>query len=265
MIDAHTHIFDEEVYRTYQARAKGGVEKALTFHIAPHGTTQYPSLESVLEFAAQKPDLVVVASVDLGGDLQTQAAMLEKLFEEKKIVALKLYLGYQHVFASDPSIIMFANLCAKFKRPLILHAGDVHDPDHVALLRYAQPIHVDDLAVAVPDCTIVIAHFGFPYILETANVAAKNSNVYIDFSGTLNDLGSEERNRVNQEAYIQDLTKAFSYYPAVRSKVLFGTDYGGENSDLRLFEEYVDLTEKLFSPEEKEWVFSGLAKKLFDL
>ncbi len=267
MIDAHTHIFDEEAYASYKKRANGRVEKALTIHIAPHGSTSYPSLESIFKFAEDKKDIAIIAGVNVMGDLHAELTVLETLLAANKIIGLKLYPGYQLFFSNDPKVIPIAQLCARYKKPLIIHTGDVEDQDRVSLLRYSHPIFVDDLAIAVPDCTIVIAHLGFPYMLEAANVLSKNQNVFGDISGTLMDEpGVAPLALIKQ--YSTDLTRIFTYFPNIRKKILFGTDYSGKDLSsgfLTFFNEYIEVVEKVFTEEERDWVYSGLAKKLFNL
>ncbi|MBC7836422.1 amidohydrolase family protein [Acetobacteraceae bacterium] len=264
MIDVHTHIFNEESYASYKKRANGRVEKALTIHIAPHGPTQYPTLESLLLFIEGKNDLAIIASIDAVGDIPRQLSALEERIKENKIVGLKLYPGYQPFSSNDPRIIPVAQFCARHSKPLMIHTGDVEDPDRVALLRHAHPSFVDDLAVAVPTCTIIIAHLGFPYLLEAVNVISKNKNVYGDMSGTLMDEPGINPKALTEQ-YIADVNRALVYFPNTRSKVLFGTDYSGEHLPLRLFDEYIEVVEKVFDQSEREWVYSGLAKKLFNL
>lgn len=267
MIDAHTHIFNEQVYDEYKARTKGRVEKALTIHYPRDFSREAEpnlSLDALLAFAESKPDLAVVASINFESDAQSQLKNLEELFKQKKIVGLKLYSGYQYLTAADPKVIPFAQLCASYAQPLIIHAGDVYDPKGKALLRYAHPLYIDELAVAVPACRIVIAHLGFPYLMEAANVISKNSNVYGDVSGTVDAIaGYDPQTMVS--AYIADLRRMFAYYPDVQEKVIFGTDYGGENVAHHFFDEYVQVVESVFPASAHERVFSGLATELFKL
>ncbi|MEK7612858.1 MAG: amidohydrolase family protein [Patescibacteria group bacterium] len=268
MVDIHTHIFNEQSYADYKRRTGGRVEKALTIHY-PKDFTQksYPPFpfETLLEFAKDKSDLAVIASVDLEGEISPQIERFEKLFDEKKIVGLKLYPGYQHTFVSQPNAIASAQLCAKRKLPLTIHSGDVYDPLGNALLKYSDPLHVDELAVAVPGCRIIIAHFGFPHLLQTANIVSKNANVYTDISGTIDDSRVEGSSAALVEQYCADLKRVFAYYPDVRHKVLFGTDYAGENISLHLFDEYVQTVENVFPQSLHARVFGDLAKELYTL
>lgn len=50
-------------------------------------------------------------------------------------------------------------------------------------LKYAQPIHVDDVAVDFPDMSIILAHPSFPWQEESLSLALHKPNVHIDLSG----------------------------------------------------------------------------------
>jgi uncharacterized protein len=267
MIDAHTHIFDEKSYQTYQEKARGRVEKILTLHyyaeITPEGPGNPYSLESLLELAAQKPDLAVVASVDMGAEVAPQLERCAGLFAQNKLVGLKIYPGYQPVAASSAAIIPVAQFCAQQGCPLIIHAGDF-DPHEAGVLDHSHPLHVDTLAAAVPDCTIVVAHIGDPYIVETMMILNRRKNVYADLSGLIQ---ATEPKYIDQQvaAYIGEIKKAAAFYPHARGKILFGTDYANEQSDIRLFDEYGQIVEAVFEPSERERVYKDLAKELFHL
>ena len=267
IIDTHTHIFREETYKTYFAKADGKVSKTLTLYYPISSKSENEisrvRLEELVAFAQSKDNLFVIGSVNMEEDISAQLQLLEKLFEEQKIFGVKLYPGYQHFYPSDEKVHFIAELCQKYNKPLLFHAGDVYDPDGIAELKYSHPIHVDGLAVKFPQCKIVIAHFGFPYHLETANMVSKNTNVYTEISGTIlqPDFPKEIENLMNQ--YAKDLERAFVYFPDVRTKTMFGTDYGGEHTPLNQIEPYIELVKRVFLEDGQEQVYYKLAENIF--
>ena len=50
-------------------------------------------------------------------------------------------------------------------------------------LKYANPIHLDDVAVDFPDMPIIMAHPSVPWQDEALSVALHKPQVYIDLSG----------------------------------------------------------------------------------
>jgi len=268
-IDAHAHIFTEGAHRAYMQKAAGRVDKIISILSEPaldDAGNEFPiSLHDLLSFAASHLDIAVVGAVNTQKDISPQLAELEGFLKEKKIVGIKMYPGYEHFYASDKIVFPVAELCQKYNAPLIFHTGDVDDSVATSVLKYSHPIHVDELAVTYPECKIIIAHFGFPYLLEAANVVSKNKNVFTDISATIvqtkNTIDAE--NLLNQ--YIVDLKRVFAYFPDIRRKVMFGTDYVGEFGVLNEVGPYFKIVEDVFTPEEREHALSGLVKELFSL
>jgi predicted TIM-barrel fold metal-dependent hydrolase len=50
-------------------------------------------------------------------------------------------------------------------------------------LKYAQPIHLDDVAADFPDLTIIGAHPSWPWVSESLAIARHKANFYVDLSG----------------------------------------------------------------------------------
>ncbi len=261
IIDIHTHIYSEEAYKTYFEKARGRVSRVLVLQDEP--AHRVLNSRDLFDFVANKDNLYIIENIDVNAEIDQQLKERQKLFEEKKILGIKLYPGYQYFYPSDEKIYPIVELCQRYNKPLIFHSGDVYDPDNKALLEYSHPIYIDKLAVKFPKCKIVISHFGFPYHLEAANVVSKNSNVYTDISGTINKVNNkkEAKNLFNQ--YLKDLFRVFSYFPDVKKKIMFGTDYCGEDTPLHELESYIKLVKRIFSKNEQKSVFYELAEKIY--
>lgn len=259
IIDIHTHIDEEEIYQSYLKKARDQIDLAFVLHWFKD------DLLKTAGFIASKPNLRLIASVNIDGEehIKGQLTQIEVLLKEDRAIGIKLYPGYQHFYVSEAKINPIAQLCINHNRPLVIHGGDVYDSDNEAVLKYSNPIYIDELAMRFPKLKIVIAHFGFPHLLECANVVSKNKNVYTDISGTIIDDLPQRQALALFEEYKRDLQRTLNYFPDIKSKIMFGTDYGGEDTPLNEIELYIKLVKKLFSKKEREWAFSGLAKKTF--
>ncbi len=257
IIDSHTHIYNEKTYKDYFKKAKKKISKAVVMAFYKF------DLKELLKFVSVKTDLFIIGTIDINSDIKKQIELHRKLFQNNKIFGIKLYPGYQYFYPSDKKIYQIAELCQNFNKQLIFHSGDVWNPDNSALLKYSNPLYIDELAVKFPECKILISHFGFPYHLETANILSKNSNVYTEISGTLDkcNSGKEGKDMLNQ--YSKDLQRVFFYYPNIKSKVMFGTDYGGEDTPLNLIAPYIEVIKKVFTKKEQDNTFYKTAEKLF--
>lgn len=257
IIDAHTHIDDDQIYRSYMNKAKGRIGIVFVMHYCKD------NLQDVAGYVATKENLRLVAGVDIDtpANIANQLVTIEGMFKKGKAIGAKLYPGYQNFDASDPRVWPVAELCLKYSRPLVFHSGDVSDTE--AILRFANPLFIDDVAVRYPELKIVICHFGFPFLMECANVVSKNVNVYVDISGTLDNVSSKKDMKLLFNEYKKDLIKISAYFPEIKNKIMFGTDYGGEDTPLDEIDLYIKLIKSIFSKEEQPYTFGGLAKKIF--
>lgn len=263
IIDVHTHIYNAESRDSYLKKLERKDCKVIVLPWFNKNLEGWLDLNQLLDFVEGEKDMVAAGAIDMDGDVPTQLHIHEELLKEKKIVGIKLYTGYQHFEPNDPRVISVADLCGKYNKPLIFHSGDFYDPGNIALLKYSHPIHIDELAKRCPKTNIVISHFGFPYILETTNVIAKNANVYTDISGTIDDCGTDEDCEKITDQYIKDLERALCYFPSVKMKILFGTDFVADHLSLNKVEPYLRVLSTLLNEKEQENAFHELAEELY--
>lgn len=267
IIDMHTHIYNEQMWASYQRRAgKNKITKVIVIPWYNKNIPDEPDTEDLLKFTDKHEQLFPLGSIDMEGNIKKQLAYHEKLLHEKRIFGIKLYPGYQHFYASDKEVLPVAALCQKYNKPLVFHCGDVYDVEGKAHLKYSHPIYVDDLANDYPEVKIVISHFGFPYLIETANLLMKNKNVFSDISGSIeidDSMTSNKHLKSMVSQYILDLSRVFTWYPKVKQKVMFGTDYCGEDTRLSQVQAYKDVINKLFTAKERNHVYFDLANKIY--
>ena len=252
IVDIHTHLYNEARYQSYLKKSKQQIAKIITIHhwleVLPDNKTADVDLDKLLSFANSKKNLFVIGSVNFSHDIAIQLKKLELTLKQNKIVGIKLYPGYQPFYPSDKTVWPIAQLCQKYNRPLIFHSGDFYNFEGGAVLKYSDSIFVDELAVKFPKCKIIIAHFSFPKILETANIVYKNENVYTDISATIDKNPPLETVRLARQ-YAVDLKRALAYFPNIKDKIMFGTDYAGEHTILNQVEPYIKMVKQLFSKE----------------
>lgn len=257
IIDIHSHIYDEKEYKEYLKKIGSEISKIIIMQWFQD------DIGKSLEFVEGKNNFFLAGTVNMEKNIPGQLATLEKLLQGKKIVGIKLYPGYQYFYPSDRKVFEIAKLCQKYAKPLIFHSGDVYNPEGDALLKYSHPLYIDELAVKFQGCKIIISHFGFPYLLEAANVASKNKNVYTDISGTIDATVTRQDGKNRIEQYAEDLTRVFNYFPNLKNKVMFGTDFSGNDTPLNLVRPYIEVAKKVFSKKQQEDVFHKLAEKIF--
>ncbi|EKE20996.1 MAG: Amidohydrolase family protein [uncultured bacterium] len=266
MIDIHTHVFSEHLWNTYQKKSKKLVSKIISipyFNKESKDIPKIPDIEELLEFTDTHPNVYALGSIDMDDEIEKQLARHEELLKEGRIVGIKLYPGYQHFYPYEKKVIKIAQLCEKYNKPLVFHSGDLFDPDNKAILKYSHPIHIDELARKCPKTKIIISHFGFPYYMETTNVATANDNVYVDISAIVVEFSTSKETRNLQKQCLKDLQRVFTYYPLMKEKVMLGTDFGGDETPLSLVKPYIKIIKKFLNKSQQENAFHKLAEKLY--
>jgi len=263
-IDVHTHVSTKEQWVSYQKKSNGQVAKIISLAWCYKDSPTEPDVERLLKFVATESNIYVAGSINMDEGFGQQLKRHEELFQQKKIVAIKLYPGYQHFYPYEGRVTAIAELCARYNKPLIFHSGDFYDVHGTALLEYARSIHIDQLARRCPNTKIVISHFGFPHFLDTAGIVSQHDHVYTDISGTIDDSGLTTKELTALiEQYIADLRRVFNYYPNIKNKIMFGTDFVGEETPLKHVEPYRCVIQSLFNKREQASAFHELAEKLY--
>lgn len=171
-----------------------------------------------------------------------------------QVVGLKVYAGYYHYHVWDEVYHPLYEFAEKHSLPVVIHSGDTFSER--GLLKYSHPLQIDELAVRFRNVNFVIAHFGDPWIMDAAEVAAKNRNVFIDLSGLIVG-GKPEVDHFRVEEFRNHIKRGLVYLDNYK-KLLFGSDW-----PLVDVMEYAEFIKELIPEEFHEDVFYNNAKKLF--
>ena len=190
----------------------------------------------------------------------------EESLKQGDIVALKAFLGYLHYGPDAPGYRPYYELAAKYDIPVIFHTGDTYS--HLAKVRFAHPLLVDEVAVDFPDTKFVLAHMGNPWLMDTAEVVYKNNkpgfreNVWADFSGLL--VGTAEvfetyRKQGVLKNVIGEVRKSIEFCERP-DRLLYGSDW-----PLAPMQVYRDFIADLVPESMHQGVFHDNAQALFKL
>ena len=91
---------------------------------------------------------------------------------------LKLSPTYQAIDPRSPECWRLYEIADAHRTPVMFHCGGAY----TGSLEWADPCLLDKVAMAFPDLKLVVAHFGQPYMEQTAILMRKNENVYADIS-----------------------------------------------------------------------------------
>ncbi len=183
---------------------------------------------------------------------KTNAAGLLKakqLLKARKIIGLKIYLGYYHFYPLDKVYQKVYTLAEEMNCPVIIHTGDTFSTK--AMLKYSLPLTIDEVAVRFPKTKIVIAHAGYPWTKDAIEVAYKNKNVSVDISGWM--FG----NQINpfNKTYLQEMIEY-----AGSEKIIYGTDW-----PLVSMKTYLSFCKKAIPKKHWNNIFYKNAKEVFGI
>lgn len=174
------------------------------------------SNEEVAEEAAKFPDVAIpFASIDPArGKMGVREA--RRLIRDFGVKGFKFHPSVQAFFPDDRNCWPLYEVIAEAKLPAIFHTGQTGIGAGMPrgggiLLKYSNPMHLDEVAAEFPDMQIVMAHPAVPWQDEQLAVALHKPNVWIDLSGW-----SPKYFEPKLIQYANTLLK---------SRVLFGSDY----------------------------------------
>lgn len=240
MIDAHIHCFDCEPFKALaieagaantmvalqEEMARVGVRLAIAMGNA--GEDESAAVPLRTSWSLKRLTIPVVEclgihedSINASTDSEVMARF-DKAMLLPTTVGLKVYAGYRPIHVADKRYHPFYDLARAHDMPVVIHTGETALPD--ALLKYAHPLTIDELAVQFPDVRFVMAHAGNPWLIDAVEVARKNSNVYLELSGLF--AGRFDANVMAKEekAYL-DYIRMWTKYLGRYDKILYGSDW----------------------------------------
>ncbi len=136
-------------------------------------------------------------------------------------VGIEFYVWYRNGCLDGARDERLVELAKAYDVPVAMHSGET--ANHHGRLRYAHPLTVDEAASEHPDVRFVICHVGNPWIPDAIEVASKNENVFIDFSGLWEHRLTPKRER--EIAAFRQYVRMWLEYHELWDKILYGSDW----------------------------------------
>lgn len=273
IIDAHMHPLFEDEPSMEEAKVSGveftieGLLKDFKrYNIAKavaipdeNGDNFFLDNQWIKSLVLQNPNVFIgVCTINPLKCKPEQMASIENDIKKGIFKAIKLFPGYQPFYPSQKECVPIYEMAQRNNVPVLFHTGDTNDEK--ALLKYAQPLNVDEVAVMFPKINFVICHLGNPWIMDAVEVLYKNKNVYADLSGFVagkGDLVFKKYYKGRQKAMMEGI-----FYEITNvDRIMFGTDYPLTNYDFYIkFIKRLDLGKKDLNK-----IFFENAAKLFNV
>lgn len=228
---------------------EAGISKSVLF--ACDAPILYASNEFVAKICQQfKDKFIGFASVN--PKKEEAPKILEDAIKNLGLKGLKLHPPLQDFYPNDKNIWPIYEKAMELNIPIVFHVGTTPFGSLVKL-NQANPILIDEVAIAFPELKIILAHMGTLWHYETFMVAEKNPNVFIDTAAYPHEI---------KNLLTENLIKRIG-----EEKFIFGTDfpmpYEGKTHRMK---DYVDCINGLsLSQEIKEKIFHENLEKLLRL
>jgi uncharacterized protein len=173
------------------------------------------SNDEILTLAAREAD-VLIPFVSIDPHRPDAAAEARRLVAEHAVRGFKFHPSLQGFFPDDRLAYPLYEVIAEHRLPAVFHTGQTAVGSGLrggggVLLKYSNPLHLDEVAADFPDMQVIMAHPSVPWQDEALSVAVHKPNVWIDLSGWSPKYFPPQLVR-----YANSLLK---------DRVLFGTDF----------------------------------------
>jgi predicted TIM-barrel fold metal-dependent hydrolase len=217
-----------------------------------------PSTSQVIDMVEKnyeyKSKLGIVAGFTIENHKNEYFKKCIKWLKDELIKGIKLYCGYEHYYPYDKRYQKIYDICIEYKVPVMIHTGDTFS--NLAKVRFAHPLHIDEIAVDNPELTIIMCHLGNPWILDCQEILYKNKNVYADISG----LVVGDFTLPIQRYYIKKVKELLNYVP-MPHHLIYGSDW-----PISTMHSYLDFINKLkLNKQERDLLLFKNSQNLFRL
>jgi len=231
-----------------------GIDKAVLLPIDCLTTRncQIFSNEHIAKLCKLSKRFIGFASVDPHQKKANQA--LRFAVNELGLRGLKLDPGLQEFYPNNKELVYpLYEEASMLGIPTLFHMGISWESK--VMVKYSRPLYLEDVAYDFPQLNIVIAHFGWPWVLDSIALALKYPNVYIDTSAHYLDSPKDFLEFVMTKQIPKTAVER-----SLRRKILFGSNY--PRIEIRKMVEAIKALG--FSKETQDMVFHVNAKRLLN-
>jgi hypothetical protein len=180
IIDCHTHVRSfESTEIAEHLTATETVDACVV--LASHDGDREEANRALADYVGRhKEKMVGMAVLDPTQD-QLSEKTLVSLTEKLGLKGLVFYCSVGGFHPAHSHAMRFYGCVEEAGVPLFFHNGS-HKLSPQAVLEYAQPYLLDEVARAFPKLKIVIGNMGVPFVEQTLSMVAKHENVFADLT-----------------------------------------------------------------------------------
>ena len=210
IIDCHTHLQCPERGDIRTAHADMCERLDGCFVMAGLSKDRDAVNQGLADYVAANPKAYGFANLNPVEDAVGTKGV-KNLTLDRKLCGAVLYCSENQFHPAHSQAMRFYEAAQQLGLIVYFHNCPPYSPD--AVLDYAQPWLIDEVARTFPDLKIVIGRIGMPFFRQTQSLLAKHDNVYADLS-------------IQPQRLWQNYNVVVSAYEAgVMDKILFGSGF----------------------------------------
>lgn len=181
IVDCHTHISpaanDTEATEHFTAAETVGACIVLA---SPQGQSEEAN-KTLAQYVNKRKDKMIGFAVVEPNKDKVSVNNLKSLCDKLGLKGFVLYCSAGGYHPTHSRAMKFYESAQELALPVFFHnAGDTPGTD--AVLEYAQPYLLDEVARAFPDLKMIIGNMGIPFVEQTLAMVSRHKNVYADLT-----------------------------------------------------------------------------------
>ena len=180
IVDCHTHV--RSLDGTDTAEHLAAVEAVdACIVLAAHNGPREEANRKLSEYVGRhREKMVGFAVVDPTQDRLNDKGLVA-LTEKLGLKGIVVYCSMAGFHPAHSQAMRLYEAVQEVRLPIFFHNGS-HALSAKAILEYAQPYLLDEVARAFPKLKIVIGNMGVPFVEQTLSMVAKHENVFADLT-----------------------------------------------------------------------------------
>ncbi len=176
--ERYEEMIDPEKFATYLRSHQ--IEKAVILSEISPLVTGVVSNEYVFDFCQGQDIFIPFCTIN--PTLVSNVGKELKKHIKHGAKGIKLYPSYNHFYPNESKIYPVYSLAEEHRLPVLVHTGS--SVFKGSKIKYANPVHLDDVAADFPELTILMAHSGRGLWYEKAFFLSRlHQNLYLEISG----------------------------------------------------------------------------------
>ena len=108
--------------------------------------------------------------------------IIDRAIKEDGYRGLKIMASFRKKYLNDRILYPAWEVAEKSQIPVLFHTGYPPPGTMKQVLKYSNPINLEEIIRSFPELKLIIAHMGYPFVDIALSLAVQYPNIYLDIS-----------------------------------------------------------------------------------